>query len=100
MNDERRSRDMSVFEGYTLGRLSAQNQQVLGDAAEAFGRRLLRPPAATVDVNALIAENEMLRRQLAATQADLSELEGIYSRLKAWGIQASQVLDHYGLITK
>ncbi|RYF22905.1 MAG: hypothetical protein EOO77_03145 [Oxalobacteraceae bacterium] len=85
--------------GYALGRMSAQRERSLQDFGKALQRRF-RPAAPTVDVNALMAENEMLRQQLADSQADLRELEGIYSRLKAWGTQASQVLDHYGLIAK
>lgn len=98
MNDEMHSAGMNAFEGYALGRLSARNQQVLGDAAEAFGRRFSRPAAPAVDVNALLAENELLRQQLAATQADLANLRGIYSRLDAWATQASRTLRECGLI--
>jgi hypothetical protein len=99
MEDKLYSPGLSGIEGYALGRMAAQRERDLEDFGTALRRRF-RPAAPTVDVNALIAENEMLRRQLAATQADLSELEGIYSRLKAWGIQASQVMSHYGLIEK
>ena len=98
MDDETHSTGMSAFEGYALGRLSERSHQVLGDAAEAFGRRISSPAAPLLDVSALIAENEMLRSQLASTQAELSNLEGDYSRLRAWGTQASQLLNKHGLI--
>lgn len=97
MDDELHSPSLSGAAGYALGRMSAQNERALGDFGSALQRRF-RPTAPTVDVDALIAENEMLRRQLAATQADLSELEGIHSRLKAWGTLVSQVLREHGLI--
>lgn len=100
MDEETHLTGISSFEGYALGRLSERSHQVLGDAAGAFGRRISRPAAPLLDVNALIAENEMLRSQLAATQAELSNLEGDYGRLRAWGTQASQLLNKYGLIKK
>ena len=99
MDDELHSPGFGGLTGYALGRMSAQNERALEDFGTALRRRF-RPATPTVDVHALIAENELLRQQLAATQADLSELEGIYSRLKAWGIQASKVLSEHGLIEK
>ena len=82
---------------YALGRMSAQSDRDLQDFAKAIQRRF-RPAAPTVDVNALMAENEMLRRQLADSQADFSILQGNHTRLKAWATQASQILDKLGLI--
>ena len=98
MNDELSSGGLNAFEGYTLGRLSAQNQQVLGDAAEAFGRRRFQAAAPVVDVNALLAENESLRRQLGTTQAELATLRSSYSELDAWANTASALLREKGLI--
>ncbi len=97
MDDELHSPSLSSVSGYALGRMSAQNERALGDFGSALQRRF-RPAAPTVDVDALIAENEMLRQQLAATQADLSNLQGIYSRLDLWATQASQTLRKCGLI--
>jgi len=85
--------------GYALGRMSAQRERSLQDFGKALQRRF-RPAAPTADVSALIAENEMLRRQLAATQTHLSNLENDYRRLDAWGTQASHLLNKHGLIKK
>lgn len=98
MNDEMHSTGMSAFEGYTLGRLSARSQQVLGDAAEAFGRRRFRPAAPSVDVNALIAENEMLHRQLEAARSELVVLRSNYAELDAWATKTSLLLRKHGLV--
>ena len=99
MDDELHSPGLSGYAGYALGRMSAQNERALGDFGRALQRRF-RPVAPTVDVGALIAENEMLRRQLADTEADFSLLQGNHTRLKAWAIQASQALDELGFIDK
>ena len=98
MSDETHSTGMSAFEGYTLGRLSARSQQVLGDAAEAFGRRLLRPAAPSVDVNALIAENQALHAELARVAQALRDYEWNYSKLRSWADAAEAEL--HGLRAK
>jgi len=100
MNDEMRSSGMSALEGYTLGKLSARNQQVLGDAAEAFGRRLFRSAAPTLDVDALIAENEMLRRKLEAAEAKLATALSDYRKLDAWADDVSVLLREAGFIVR
>lgn len=97
MDDELHSPGFGGLTGYALGRISAQNERALEDFGTALRRRF-RPATPTVDVHALIAENELLRQQLAATQADLADLRGIYSRLDAWANQASQTLRKCGLI--
>lgn len=97
MDDDLHSPGLSGYAGYGLGRMSAQNERALGDFGKALQRRF-RPAAPAVDVSALIAENEMLRQQLAATQADLSNLQGIYNRLDVWATQASRTLRECGLI--
>lgn len=83
--------------GYALGRMSAQSDRDLQDFGKALRRRF-RPAAPTVDVDALMAENEMLRQQLATTQAHLSDLLGIYSRLDIWATEAARALHEHGLI--
>ena len=98
MDDGSSSGGLSAFEGYTLGRLSSRSQQALGDAAEAFGRRRLRPFAPSVDVNALLAENESLRRQLEATQNRLATLLNHYNELDAWANGAAALMSKNGLI--
>ena len=97
MDDELHSPGLSGYAGYALGRMSAQNERALGDFGRALQRRL-QPSASAAEVGVLIAENEALRQQLAAVQANLCSLEADYSKLKAWGIKASQVLDKYGLL--
>ena len=89
----------SGLTGYALGRMSAQSDRDLQNFGKAVQRRL-RPAAPTVDVDALMAENEMLRRQLADSQADFSILQGNHTRLKAWATQTSQKLDELGLLEK
>ena len=98
MNDEMRSGGPSAFDGYALGRLSPQRQQVLGDAAAAFGLRLFRSGTSDADVNALLAENEVLRQQLGATQAELAVLRTKYNELDAWATRTSDLLIRKGLI--
>ena len=97
MDDELHSPNLGGVAGYALGRMAAQNERALADFGEALQRRF-RPATPAIDVNALIAENEMLRQQLAATQAELSNLRGIYSRLDVWATQASHTLRKSGLI--
>ena len=97
MDDELHSPDLGGVAGYALGRMSAQNERALADFGKALQRRF-QPAAPAIDVDALIAENELLRRQLATAQADLNNLQGIYSRLDAWATQASQLLRECGLI--
>ena len=99
MDDESDSPGLIGATGYVLGRMSAQNERALGDFGKALQRRF-QPAPPTVDITALIAENEMLRSQLASTRAELSNLEADYSRLRAWGTQASELLNKHGLIKK
>ena len=99
MDDELHSPGFSGLTGYALGRMSAQNERALGDFGRALQRRF-RPVSPAVDVSALIAENEMLRQELAATQASFNILQGNHTRLKAWATQASQALDEHGLLEK
>jgi hypothetical protein len=97
MDDELHSPGISGLAGYALGRMSAENDRVMANFGRSLQRRL-RPAAPVVDVDALLAENQMLRDQLASTQADLHRLQGIYDRLNAWATQASQFMRERGLI--
>ena len=97
MDDELHSPGLSGYAGYALGRMAAESERDLEDFGRSLRRRV-QPSAPTVDVSALIAENEMLRQQLASTQADLSNLQGIYNRLDLWATQASRTLRECGLI--
>ena len=92
MDDESSSSGMGTLAAYALGRMSAQIEQSNRNFARALARRF-QPQAPTVDVNALLAENEELRRQL-------DEYEWNYSKLKAWADEASAVLRANGLLKK
>ncbi|USQ74279.1 hypothetical protein NF552_23200 (plasmid) [Roseomonas mucosa] len=97
MDDEPSSGGMSTFAAYTLGRMSARNQQVMGDFAESLARRF-QPQVPTVDVNALLAENQALRQQLKATRSALAEYEFNYAELKKWAREAEAKLREAGLL--
>jgi hypothetical protein len=97
MDDELDSPGISGLAGYALGRMSAENDRVMANFGRSLQRRL-RPAAPVVDVDALLAENQMLRDQLASTRADLDTVRGIYGRLHAWATQASVLMREHGLI--
>lgn len=99
MDDDLHSPGLGADADYALGRMSAQSDRDLQDFAKALRRRF-RPATPTVDVNALMAEIEMLRQQLADSQAAFSILQGNHTRLKAWATQASQRLDELGFLEK
>ena len=63
MDDDLPSQGMSGWAGYALGRMSAESDQVMDEFARKLNQRF-RPQAPTVDVNALLAENQELRRRL------------------------------------
>ena len=90
MDDEPSSGGMSPFAAFALGRMSARNQQVMGDFAESITQRL-QPRAPTVDVSALLAETQALRQQVA-------DYERNYRALKRWAEEAEGVLRSNGLI--
>lgn len=91
------SQGMSGFAGYTLGRLSAQNDRIMENLATSFRNRF-QPEPPRVDVNALLAENQMLRQQLAATRSGLTTLRKSYDELFAWAGKASALLREAGFI--
>ena len=94
MDDELPSSGMSGFAGYALGRMSAQNDQVMDDLARSLRRRF-QPQAPTVDVNALLAENQALHAQVQELQKSLRAYVFNYRRLEQWAEQADAALDKY-----
>ncbi|WP_222128169.1 hypothetical protein [Roseomonas gilardii] len=90
MDDESSSSGMGTLAAYTLGRMSVQTEQSNRNFARAMVRRL-QPQGPTVDVNALLAENQALRQQVA-------DYERNYRALKRWAEEAEGVLRSNGLI--
>ena len=99
MDDELHSPGLSGYGAYTLGRMSAQNERALDDFGKALQRRF-RPAAPTVDVGALVAENEMLRRKLEAAEAKLATALSDYRKLDAWADDVSVLLREAGFIVR
>ncbi|WP_424138915.1 hypothetical protein [Roseomonas chloroacetimidivorans] len=97
MDDDLPSQGMSGWAGYALGRMSAESDQVMDEFARTLNRRF-RPQAPTVDVNALLAENQALRQQLKATQSALTDYEFNYAELKKWAREAEAKLREAGLL--
>jgi hypothetical protein len=97
MDDELPSPGLSGLAGYALGRMSAENDRVMDGFARSLRRRL-QPPAVTVDVNTLLAENQALRQQLNAAQAELENYEYNYRLLKEWAKRAEAKLREAGLL--
>ncbi|MDJ0390676.1 hypothetical protein QMO56_21405 [Roseomonas sp. E05] len=104
MDDEEPSSGMGTLAAYALGRMSMQREQSLRNLARTFGQRF-QPQAPTVDVNALIAdnqdllaENQELRRQLKAARSALTEYEFNYAELKKWAREAEAKLREAGLL--
>jgi len=97
MDDELHSPGLSGYGAYALGRMSAQNERALDDFGKALQRRF-RPAAPAVDVDALIAENEMLHRQLESARSELLALRSNYNELDAWATKTSLLLRKNGLV--
>ncbi|RYF11521.1 MAG: hypothetical protein EOO40_03180 [Deltaproteobacteria bacterium] len=76
---------------YALGRMSAQSDRDLQDFGRALQRRF-RPPAPTVDVNALMTENQILQAELARVSQALRDYEWNYSKLRSWADAAEAEL--------
>jgi hypothetical protein len=97
MDDELPSAGLSGLAGYALGRMSAENDRVMDGFAQSLRRRS-RPPTPTVDVNALLTENQALRQQLSAAQAELENYGYNYRVLKEWAKRAEAKLREAGLL--
>lgn len=97
MDDELHSPGISGLAAYSLGRMSAENDSVMAKFGKSLQGRF-RPVASPLDADALVAENQMLRDQLATAHADLDRMRGIYDRLHAWASQASELMREHGLI--
>ncbi|WP_265887083.1 hypothetical protein [Roseomonas mucosa] len=94
MDDEASSSGMGTLAAFVLGRMSAANEQAESNFARSMVRRF-QPRAPTVDVNALLAENQALHAQVQELQKSLRAYEFNYRRLEQWAEQADAALDKY-----
>ncbi len=90
---------LSGMAGFALGRMSAENDRVLIEAASAFKRRGKTDETVTLaEYNDLLEENARLRRNLAIAREDFRKLAAVYDTLDEWANAASATMKHHGLI--
>ena len=93
MDDDAEDTGFGGLAWYALGRMSARNDRVRGEAADTVLSRLRGDR--TVDVNQLLAANEALEAENARLRQDLADYKFNYERLHQWAETASRDLKRY-----
>jgi hypothetical protein len=83
-DDELATPGLSGWAGYALGRMAAERDRHTSETVDAVFRR--RQP--TVNVNAILAQNQALAAENARLRQDLADYQLNYANLKAWANRA------------